>query len=419
MDHEDDDGFGLGDPMRPGVVPVAGEKKPGGGSAAEPSSPSAPEGGEGSGVVDEPAPETGTGGHREGEMAMGVPEPEIVSSRALTSREQEEVREFEEHRELERVESMARELTEKTSSFRVPRSLRRFAGLFLLVVASLIVLLLVGQVTSAIAGFEALPVWSRWVAGGLLILVGLVLVYVVVRLMVLYFRLRRNEQINLAGLQALGEREELRSCSQRISEQGVKQLVVFLREYPLKNPERLSDVGLGEEEIAHLVGARDLLLERSVDMDPRRWLEQFYADFQGVLDACANRNIVAYAKRVGFKTAISPMPLLDNAIVLTLSLAMVRDLMALYNLRGGKGASAQILIRAIAQAYLAGEFQDLNEALADSVFENIGDQVGQVIAGITKFVGSKVGEGLVNGIMVRRLGLATMLLLQPVSLGKK
>ena len=86
------------------------------------------------------------------------------------------------------------------------------------------------------------------------------------------------------------------------------------------------------------------------------------------LDSAATSICKSYAKKVAFKTAVSPLSLLDNVIVLSLSLLMVKDLMILYNLRMNLTGSGYILLQAIGQTYIAGELQDMTESLAESIY---------------------------------------------------
>ena len=92
----------------------------------------------------------------------------------------------------------------------------------------------------------------------------------------------------------------------------------------------------------------------------------------------------------------------------------VKDLMTLYNLRTSGRTTGQILVRVIAQAYLAGEMQDVSETFVGTMADGIKEHVGNIGAGLLKFVGSKIGEGVVNGLLIKRLGNATIDLLRPV-----
>lgn len=112
--------------------------------------------------------------------------------------------------------------------------------------------------------------------------------------------------------------------------------------------------------------------------------------------------------------AVSPFPVLDNLIILHSCIMMLGDLLRIYNLRVGGVSTVWILVRVVAQAYLAGHMQDLTEAVAEAVPEYGGELGGQLL-GIAKKIGVKAGEGAINGLFVHRPGRHSMRLLQPTA----
>ena len=351
---------------------------------------------------------------REGELGVGVPEPENVQARSMTAQERKRYSKEDAEAEQARLDMLALELTQQMNSFRVPQFIRRIGMWLMLGLASILGLLLVTQVTSALASIAALPAWAQWVVGVLLALVGLVIVALIIKLVLLFRKLQKNEQIQLSSLNALAQREELRALSTREHAKAVLQLCDYLRGYdPAKLAKDLASAGLLPGDIDDLTQARDKLLRTQGSIQPQRWIASFHQDFQAVLDRAAGRMIKGHAKKVGIKTAISPLPILDNAIVLTISLSMVKDLVVIYQLRVGRGAIGLVLLRVVGQAYLAGEIQELTEALSESAVEGLSEHVGQVTAKITGLLGSKTGEGLVNAILIWRLGSAAIKILQP------
>ena len=354
-----------------------------------------------------------TGGHRDGEVVIAVPEPEDVISRPLSESERQHYKTIDADAEQKRLAILASQITADTQEFLLPDGLRKIYMFGLVGIASVLSLLMLGQVTSALAQLSLLPVWSQWVIGTLLALVALVILYLVIKLMQLFFRLQKNEKINLTEIKALSDREALRKLAKEKSEEAVNNLKSYLENFPISEKEKLLGLGVTREEHAELLAAHTNLLEiRPEHETPNRWLAVYQASFQSVLDQIALRRAKAYAVKTALKTAISPLPLLDNTIVLALSLSMVRDMMTLYNLRMGVGGASQILLRAIGQAYIAGELQDISEGLAESLGDMIGEQTSQVAGAVAKMVGSKVAEGTANGLMIYRLGKATSKLLQ-------
>ena len=355
-----------------------------------------------------------TGGHRDGEIVISVPEPEDVISRPLSESERKHYETIDTEAEKKRLTILASQITAEAQEFKLPDGLRKIYMFGLVGVASVLSLLILGQVTTALAQLRTLPVWSQWVIGILLGLVVLVILYLIVKLMQLFFRLQKNEKIDLTGIKALSEREALRELTKEKSEEAVNKLKSYLEDFPISEEVKFLGLGVTREEYDELSMVHtNLLGTRSEHGTPYKWLTVYQVSFQSVLNQIALRRVKAYATKTALKTAISPLPILDNTIVLALSLSMVRDLMTLYNLRMGAAGTGQILLRAIGQAYIAGELQDISEGLAESLGDMIGEQTGQVAGAVAKMAGSKIAEGTANGLMIYRLGKATSKLLQP------
>jgi len=354
-------------------------------------------------------------GYREGEILFAVPEPQEVKSRPLSESEKQHYTQIDIEAERNRLAILASQITFNKQGFMLPDGLRKFGMYALVGLAAILALLLLGQITSALVQFTTLPIWSQWIIGPLLVLVVLVIVYLIVRLMMLFFKLQRNEQVNLNGIKALNEREALRMLSKEKTEEALHKLKLYLKKFPIENESQFLSLGFTEDEYSHLTDThRKLLEERPEYETPNKWLSDFQVGFQAELNKIAMRRAKGYATKTAIKTAISPLPILDMTIALALGLAMVRDMMVLYNLRMSYGGAGQILLRAIGQAYIAGELQDLSEGLADALGDMITEQTGQVAAGaIAKVIGSKVAEGTANGLMIYRLGKSTSKLLQP------
>ena len=67
------------------------------------------------------------------------------------------------------------------------------------------------------------------------------------------------------------------------------------------------------------------------------------------------------ALEVGLGTAVARVAAIDQAIVLYSSMALVKDLMAIYGLRPELGQATVILARSIRNTYLAGLLQEVSE----------------------------------------------------------
>jgi putative membrane protein len=139
-----------------------------------------------------------------------------------------------------------------------------------------------------------------------------------------------------------------------------------------------------EGHIADIIDGRDLvhLSEREL-MTP--------------LDEEARRQIAAAARRVSVVTAISPRAAVDMFFVLVTALGLMRRLALLYGGRPGALGLMKLMRYAISHIALTGGL-----AASDSVIQQL---VGH---GIAAKLSAKLGEGVLNGLLTARLGLAAM-----------
>lgn len=388
---DQDNDFSLNDPSR-GAMDVKTDNNRGP-SGTEEQSPSA--------------------GHRDGEIPYGVPEPENVSARPITAHEKRKYQEEDLENDQKRLERLSSQVLKDLHGFQLPAWLKQICTWGLTAISVVLILLLVGQVTNFLSQFNALPTWSQWIVGSLLSVVGIIIVVLVFKLVLLTLKLKKNEQINFAVIKALSEREALRGLAHAKQLEAVSRLKKHLRDFPVDKEDTFTALGVNRNSFYELTKTRKRLLNPAEEQSPDKWLDSYRAGFQLELDETAVNVYKSYAKKVALKTAISPLPILDTAIVLALSLSMVRDLMTLYNLKVGTVSAGYILFHAIGQAYIAGEIQELTESFADSLNDLVVDHMGQVASTVTKVVGAKAGEGVANGLMMYRLGRATTKLLQP------
>ncbi|MEM0909208.1 MAG: TIGR01620 family protein, partial [Pseudomonadota bacterium] len=121
------------------------------------------------------------------------------------------------------------------------------------------------------------------------------------------------------------------------------------------------------------------------------------------LDREAIRAVVSTARRVAAVTALSPRALVDLAYVMFAALSLVRRIAVIYGGRPGTLGFLRVLRHAVAQLAVTGGM-----AAGDSL-------VGEVVGGsLAAKLSAKLGEGIVNGLMTARLGLATLDVLRPL-----
>ncbi len=149
---------------------------------------------------------------------------------------------------------------------------------------------------------------------------------------------------------------------------------------------------------------RARLAERAPDlMDADALLALAERELLTTLDAEARLVIEAAARQVATVTALVPLALADVAMALFANLRMIRRIAEIYGGRSGSLGSLRLLRRVFASLLAAGAL-----ALTD-------DMIGSVAGGgaLSK-LSRRFGEGVVNGALTARVGLAAMELCRPL-----
>ena len=358
---------------------------------------------------------------RKGDHGLGVPEFEPENARVLSDKEvveharklDKELRdEFEQKlRELERAGS---------GKWQLPSGIRSFLTWLILAAASVLGLFLISQGVSFVNEIKAMVAPFNWIVGCGAGLLATILLLLILKLLWMVVRLHRSPGISLKTMEVLRERQSWQQLASEHAEKAQAELKKYLKSYKLSGEarKRIIAVGLTEEEYDSLVAGRDFLLGNEVPMSPDEWLGQFTNRFQGVLDAVAARRSKQYAMRAGFGTAISPVTIIDQTVVLYSCVALIKDLMFIYNLRPAFGQTAVILSRAILNTYLSGMLEEVTEKAADTLSDSIsewsGDMAGVLGSGLGRAIGTKTTEAMLNGFLIWRLGKRTISQLQPV-----
>jgi len=121
------------------------------------------------------------------------------------------------------------------------------------------------------------------------------------------------------------------------------------------------------------------------------------------LDQEARRLISQAAQRVSVVTAISPRAVFDIAFVLFSSVRLVRQLARLYGGRPGALGMIKLFRHVVAHLALTGGM-----AASDSIVQQL---LGH---GIAAKLSTRLGEGVVNGLLTARLGLAAVDVTRPL-----
>lgn len=120
------------------------------------------------------------------------------------------------------------------------------------------------------------------------------------------------------------------------------------------------------------------------------------------LDLEARKIILGSAKRVSIVTAVSPRALVDLGYVLYESTRLIRKLATLYGARPGRFGFIALARRVLAHLAVTGSL-----AISDGLVQQV---IGQ---GLATRLSARLGEGVVNGLMTTRIGIAAMDALRP------
>jgi putative membrane protein len=121
------------------------------------------------------------------------------------------------------------------------------------------------------------------------------------------------------------------------------------------------------------------------------------------LDADARELVTAAASRVSVVTAVSPRAALDMIFVFFTALILLRRLADLYGGRPGAIGLMRLLRQTIAHLAITGGM-----AAGDSVIQQI---LGHSVAAK---LSARLGEGMLNGLLTARLGLAAIDIVRPL-----
>lgn len=156
--------------------------------------------------------------------------------------------------------------------------------------------------------------------------------------------------------------------------------------------------------IPRLARARVQLEDHRRDIiDGRDLVHLAERELMAPLDIEARRLITAAAKRVSVVTALSPRAAIDMLFVLVNALGLMRKLATLYGARPGLLGLIRLVRHTVAHLTLTGGM-----AASDSLIQQV---IGH---GLAARLSARLGEGVLNGLLTARLGLAAMDVTRPL-----
>ena len=213
-----------------------------------------------------------------------------------------------------------------------------------------------------------------------------VLVALVVRLGLALRRLLRMPSLSLKPLGAIDERRRWQHLARKRLEEARAALHAHLREYDIRFVRRY----LAEAGGARLEEAKRGLVEEADDRSSAEWLESFADRVQAPVDGVAARRVRSYALKVGLGTAASRFSILDQVIVFSACLALLKELLSLYGLRPTGLHTGLLLVRSVEATYLSGVVQDVSEHVAEAAG---GAGEGMADDGLVQDLLGKIGQG--------------------------
>ncbi|HEX2508888.1 MAG TPA: TIGR01620 family protein [Microvirga sp.] len=143
------------------------------------------------------------------------------------------------------------------------------------------------------------------------------------------------------------------------------------------------------------------LAEEIIDADDRLAIAE--RELLAPLDAQAKRAIAGTAKQVSLVTAVSPRAIVDVAFVTFAAVRLLRTIAKIYGGRPGFFGFLRLARAAFNHLAVTG-----GVAVGDSLMQQV------LGLGLAARISAKLGEGVLNGLMTARFGLAALAVCRPL-----
>ncbi len=265
----------------------------------------------------------------------------------------------------------------------VPMGERRRApwvGILLSALSGLLVLGLGLALENLIVDLYAVTPWLGWVALALSVIAALAFFAIIGREFLGIWREQKIERLRDAAIDALAVKDH----------KAAKGIVGDL-------------IGLYAMRGSAAQGSARLkaLTDEIIDADDRLAIAE--RELLAPLDAQAKRAIAAAAKQVSLVTAVSPRAIVDVAFVIFAAVRLLRTLSRIYGGRPGLFGFLRLAKAALNHLAVTG-----GVAVGDSLMQQV------LGLGLAARISAKLGEGVLNGLMTARFGLAALSVCRPL-----
>ena len=201
----------------------------------------------------------------------------------------------------------------------------------------------------------------------------------------------------------------------------VRELAAFARLSRLDEIQKAAEAALVEDDLTAARHVTDRLTRLYAGREDTRWGREALREHQsdafdaqtllgaaerevlGPLDTVAKREVEAAARQVATVTALVPLALADVVAALTANLRMIRRIAEVYGGRTGTLGNWRLTRTVMTHLVATGAV-----AIGD-------DLIGSVAGGgVLARVSRRFGEGLVNGALTARVGVAAMEVCRPL-----
>ncbi|MBM6594468.1 YcjF family protein [Microvirga pudoricolor] len=265
----------------------------------------------------------------------------------------------------------------------VPMGERRRAPWVAVLISALSGLLLLGlglAIENLVTDLYAIAPWLGWVALGLTVLAALAFLAIIGREVSGIWREQKIERLRESAIDALAVKDH----------QAAKGIISDL-------------TGLYG---ARSTSAQSLARLKAIDgeiIDAEDRLAIAERELLAPLDAQAKRAIAGAAKQVSLVTAVSPRAIVDVAFVVFAAVRLLRTLARIYGGRPGLFGFLRLAKAAFNHLAVTGGM-----AVGDSLMQQV------LGLGLAARISAKLGEGVLNGLMTARFGLAALAVCRPL-----